>query len=63
MECSKGEWNDAAHNDKLVIVLLLKLTLDGFWDSHSNSDSFHVQKKPIKASVNREIKLSTILAA
>lgn len=42
---------------------LLKLTLEGFWDTHSNSDSFHVQKKPIKASVNREIKLSTILAA
>lgn len=33
---------------------LLKLTSEGFWDSHSNSDSFHVQKKPIKASVNSQ---------
>lgn len=32
----------------------LKLTLEAFWDLHSNSDTCHVQKKPIKASVNSQ---------
>lgn len=32
----------------------LKLTLEGFWDLHSNSDTFHIQKKPIKPSVNSQ---------
>lgn len=56
MEFHKGEWYDAVHNGKWIIILLIKINLRRFfWEAHSNGDSFHVQKKqPIKASVSSQ---------
>lgn len=45
MDCCKGKWNDDGHDNNWLSSCLLKLTLERFWDAHSNSDSFHVQKE------------------
>lgn len=46
VEHGKGKWNDATYTMvNWLASCLLKLTLQGFWNSHSNSDSSHVQKE------------------